>query len=81
MRLTSAVLVAAASVPSLVRGQQTAWGQCGGEGINTYDHVSIMANADKGSGWTGKTSCVSGYMCQVQNTYYSTFVQKQNNLR
>jgi hypothetical protein len=27
-----------------------------------------------GQGWSGATDCVSGYSCQVQNTYYSQCV-------
>lgn len=27
-----------------------------------------------GSGWTGATTCVSGYYCQYQNDYYSQCV-------
>ena len=36
--------------------QQSAWGQCGGQG------------------WTGATTCVAGYVCQVSNAYYSQCV-------
>jgi hypothetical protein len=45
--LTIAALVAG------VYAQQSAWGQCGGQG------------------WSGPTTCVSGYTCTYSNDWYS----------
>ena len=50
---TLAVAVAAAA-PALA--QQSAWGQCGGQG------------------WSGATTCVSGYACVATNQWYSQCV-------
>ncbi|KAJ3509346.1 hypothetical protein NLJ89_g5267 [Agrocybe chaxingu] len=38
---------------AVANAQQSAWGQCGG------------------NGWTGPTTCVSGYVCTAQNAWYS----------
>ncbi|KAF7716125.1 Endo-1,4-beta-D-glucanase [Penicillium ucsense] len=46
-------LVALLSISAAAVAQQTAWGQCGGQG------------------WTGPTSCASGYTCTYSNAYYS----------
>ncbi|KAK3670877.1 Endoglucanase EG-II [Recurvomyces mirabilis] len=52
MKTTIAVLAAA----STVAAQQSAYGQCGGQG------------------WSGATTCTSGYYCYAQNSYYSQCV-------
>lgn len=53
-------------------GQQPAWGQCGGSGM--YQPQWQMA-ARKLTliipGWNGRTDCVKGYVCQIQNPWYS----------
>jgi hypothetical protein len=37
MRLTQTVFAAVAAITSLANAQQTAWGQCGGQGIDYSD--------------------------------------------
>ncbi|KAF3919027.1 hypothetical protein ABW21_db0200894 [Orbilia brochopaga] len=54
MRNTFLVAVGALAVSATA--QQTAYGQCGGQG------------------WTGPTSCVSGYTCVSSNDFYSQCV-------
>ncbi|CAG7847675.1 SubName: Full=Uncharacterized protein {ECO:0000313/EMBL:CCA73365.1} [Serendipita indica DSM 11827] len=48
-----ALLSISVSLLPAVLGQQSAWGQCGGQG------------------WTGPTTCVSGYTCVYSNPWYS----------
>ncbi|KAJ3041158.1 hypothetical protein HDV00_009873 [Rhizophlyctis rosea] len=50
VKLTLAALALAAPA---VMAQQSAWGQCGGQG------------------WSGATTCVSGYTCTYSNAWYS----------
>ncbi|KAL0634866.1 Beta-glucosidase cel3A [Maublancomyces gigas] len=50
---TILALAAVSVLPAFVAGQQSAWGQCGG------------------NGYTGPTTCVSGYYCNKQNDFYS----------
>ncbi|EPS25573.1 Endoglucanase EG-II [Penicillium oxalicum] len=49
-------LAALLSISGAAVAQQTAWGQCGGQG------------------WSGATSCVSGYTCSYTNDWYSQCV-------
>jgi hypothetical protein len=69
-------LALVASTSSLVNAQQPAWAQCGGTGIaNLYERsLQCIMNTNNRTGWTGKTSCVSGHVCQAQNAYYSTIM-------
>lgn len=46
-------LLSAVAIAATAQAQQTAWGQCGG------------------NGWTGATTCVSGYVCTYSNPWYS----------
>ena len=78
MRLKQAVFAAAAAVTSLVNAQQTAWGQCGGQGIVYSSHLTELMYADKGAGWSGPTSCISGYVCTYLNNWHSTFPQNRS---
>ncbi|EPS39826.1 hypothetical protein H072_6315 [Dactylellina haptotyla CBS 200.50] len=54
--MKSAVLLTTSALAVLAAAQQTAYGQCGGQG------------------WTGATSCVSGYTCTYSNDFYSQCV-------
>ena len=78
MRLKQAVFAVAAAVTSLANGQQTAWGQCGGQGKSHSDLLKESMNAYNVVGWTGPTSCVSGYVCTYLNNWHSTFPQNRN---
>jgi endoglucanase len=51
--MRSAKLLSGALLAVAAQAQQTAWGQCGGQG------------------WTGPTTCVSGYYCYYSNPWYS----------
>jgi hypothetical protein len=50
------VIATITALASVAAAQQSAWGQCGG------------------NGWTGATTCVSGYICQYSNEWYSQCV-------
>lgn len=47
MRVKQVIFAAAAAVTSLVNAQQTAWGQCGGQGIIDSISLTETANTDK----------------------------------
>ncbi|KAF3935613.1 hypothetical protein ABW19_dt0204771 [Dactylella cylindrospora] len=51
-----AILVTLGALAASTTAQQTAYGQCGGQG------------------WTGATTCVSGYTCTYSNDWYSQCV-------
>ena len=73
MGLIIRALALAVSTCSLVHAQQPAWAQCGGTGIvGFYERgFGSITNTYSRTGWTGKTTCVSGHVCQAQNAYYS----------
>jgi hypothetical protein len=50
--------------------QQVAYGQCTfSKAILSFLKLMII-NSGGGVGWTGPTSCVSGYYCSDLNAYY-----------
>ena len=78
MRVKQVVLAVAAAATSLVSAQQTAWGQCGGQGIVYSSLSTVTTSTDNGIGWSGPTSCVSGYVCTYLNNWHSAFPQSQS---
>ncbi|KAM0708024.1 hypothetical protein Q7P35_004673 [Cladosporium inversicolor] len=74
MRVKQVVFAVTAAVSSLANAQQMAWEKCGGQGIAHSKLLTGTKDADKGVGWTGPTSCVSGYVCTSLNDWYSQCV-------
>ena len=65
----STLLVASAS---LVSGQSAAYGMSSVQGSMYFMKLKVEKLAQcGGNGWTGATSCVSGYACTKVNDWYS----------
>jgi cellulose 1,4-beta-cellobiosidase len=64
------ILLAVAAVAPAVLAQSGAWGQCE---FLLFACEVIEANSVSGGGigWTGATTCISGYTCTYSNPYYS----------
>jgi hypothetical protein len=50
--------------------QQAAWGQCGGK-FQDSTFTACKINNCEGNGYSGQTTCVSGYTCKYVNDWYS----------
>ena len=63
-------IVSSILLASSVSAQQTAWGQCMSSAPQTSKRIELIEKGG-GQGWTGATTCVSGYVCTYSNPYYS----------
>jgi endoglucanase len=66
MGISSLILLFAGTVA----GQSGAWGQCRFNQLYYYSE-RLLSFAGGGSGWTGATTCISGYVCTYSNLWYS----------
>jgi cellulose 1,4-beta-cellobiosidase len=69
MAVKNIILALAAMAPAVL-AQSGAWGQC--EYLVFASKVIVTNTAlGGGIGWTGPTTCISGYTCTYSNPYYS----------
>jgi hypothetical protein len=64
------IILAVAALAPAVLAQSGAWGQCE---YLVFAYKVIVTNTALGGGigWTGATTCISGYTCTYNNAYYS----------
>jgi cellulose 1,4-beta-cellobiosidase len=64
------IILALAALAPAVLAQSGAWGQCE---YLVFAYKVIVTNTALGGGigWTGATTCISGYTCTYNNAYYS----------